>query len=176
MENKKPVLYIFSGLPGSGKSTLAKNISNVLKAVYLRIDTIEQGLVDLCNFKVQGEGYRLAHRIIEDNLKIGNSVVSDQCNPWDLTRHEFNNIAIDNNCKYINIEIICSNKIEYKNRIEKRKLNTWEDVIKRENDPNYYLYYKPWEEEHIIIDTANKTIEKCTKELLEKINNELNKI
>jgi len=34
------------------------------------------------------------------------------------------------------------------------------------------MYYEPWEKEHIIIDTADKTIEECTKELLEKINNE----
>jgi hypothetical protein len=58
--------------------------------------------MDLCNFNVQAEGYRLAHRIIADNLKIGNNVISDQCNPWKLTRNEFENIAIENNCKYMN--------------------------------------------------------------------------
>ena len=41
MENKESVLYIFSGLPASGKSTLAKNLSKILKAVFIRIDTIE---------------------------------------------------------------------------------------------------------------------------------------
>jgi predicted kinase len=169
MKQSKSILYIFSGLPGTGKSILAKNAVKLLKAFYIRIDTIEQGIIDLCNFNVQGEGYRLAHRIIEDNLKIGNNVISDQCNPWKLTRNEFENIAKKNNCKYVNIEIICSNKNEHKNRIENRKLNTWEDVMKRENDPDYYLYYEPWNEEHIIIDTADRTIEECTKELLEKI-------
>ena len=36
------MLYIFSGLPGCGKSTVAKMLSEKLKAVYLRVDTIEQ--------------------------------------------------------------------------------------------------------------------------------------
>jgi len=169
----KPVLYIFSGLPGTGKSTLAKNVAKLLGAVYIRIDTIEQGIRDLCNFNVQGEGYRLAYRIVEDNLKIGNNVISDQCNPVNLIRKEWNEVAIKNNCKYINIEILCSDKDEHKNRIKNReteienlKLPVWKEVTERE--------YEPWNEEHIIIDTANKTIEESTNELMEKINKEQN--
>jgi predicted kinase len=169
MKNSKPILYILSGLPATGKSTLAKNLAKKLNAVYIRIDTIEQGIKDLCDFNVQGEGYRLAYKITEDNLKIGNNVISDQCNPMKLTRKEWNNVAIKNNCQYIDIEIICSDRMEHKKRVENReteienlKLPTWEDIMKRE--------YESWEEEHIIIDTAHKTIEECTKELIEKIN------
>ena len=170
MENLKPVLYIFSGLPGTGKSTLAKYLAEKINAVYIRIDTIEQGIRDLCNIDVQGEGYRLAYRIVEDNLKIGNSVISDQCNPVKLTREEWKNIALKNNCEYINIEILCSNKMEHKNRIENRKtdvenrkLPTWKGVMERE--------YEPWKEEHIIIDTTNKRKEECIDELVKKISN-----
>ena len=165
------VLYIFSGLPGAGKTTLAKEISKLFGSVYIRIDTIEQGIRDLCNFNVQGEGYRLAYRVIADNLNIGNNVVVDSCNPIKLTRNEYENIAKDNNCNYINIEIICSNKNEHKNRIETRendiknlKLPTWEDIEKRN--------YEEWDKEHIIIDTANKNINDCIIELKNKLNME----
>jgi len=171
MQSSEPILYIFSGLPGAGKSTLAKNISKILKAVYIRIDTIEQGIRDLCKFDVQAEGYGLAYKIVEDNLKIGNNVISDQCNPINLTRKEWNEVAIKNNCKYMNIEVLCSNKEEHKNRIENRKaevenlkLPSWKEVMERE--------YESWNEKHITIDTANKTIEECTKELTDKINKE----
>jgi len=162
------ILYIFSGLPGSGKTTLAKNISKKLKAVYIRIDTIEQGIRDLCNFNVQAEGYRLAYKIVTDNLIIGNNVVVDSCNPLKLTRNEYESIAVENNCKYKNIEIICSDKIEHKKRIETRKndiknliLPTWEEVEKR--------YYDEWDKDHIIIDTSNKNIEDSINEILNKI-------
>ena len=166
--NTEPILYIFSGLPGSGKSTLAKNISKIIKSVYIRIDTIEQGIADLCNYNVQGEGYRLAYRIAGDNLKIGNSVAADSCNPWKLTREEWEDVALKNNCKYINIEIICSNQTEHKNRAENReneianlKLPSWENIIA--------MRYDKWDEEHIIIDTANRKIEDCVNELINKI-------
>ena len=39
-----PTLYIFAGLPASGKTTLAQLLAVELKAVHLRIDTIEQAL------------------------------------------------------------------------------------------------------------------------------------
>jgi predicted kinase len=169
MSKLDSVLYIFSGLPGSGKTALAKNISKIIGAVYIRIDTIEQGIRDLCNFNVQGEGYRLAYRIIMDNLIIGNNVLVDSCNPIKLTRNEYENIAIESNCKYKNIEIICSDKDEHKKRIETRKndiknlkLPTWDEIINR--------YYDSWDKDHIIIDTANKNIENCINELLNKIN------
>ena len=56
----KAILFIFSGLPAVGKSTLARFLVKEFGAVYLRIDTIEQGLKDLCRINVEGEGYRLA--------------------------------------------------------------------------------------------------------------------
>ena len=59
----KGILFIFSGLPAVGKSTLAKYVVKEFGAVYLRIDTIEQGLKDLCRINVGGEGYRLAYRM-----------------------------------------------------------------------------------------------------------------
>lgn len=40
------MLIIFSGLPGSGKSTIARALARRLRAVYLRIDTIEQAIRD----------------------------------------------------------------------------------------------------------------------------------
>jgi predicted kinase len=174
MEKSESVLYIFSGLPGTGKSTLAKNLARKLNAVYIRADTVEQGIRDLCHIDVQGEGYRLAYRIAEDNLKIGNSVVADQCNPIKLTREEWKNIALKNSSEYINVEILCSDEAEHKSRVENRKtevenlkLPAWKDVMERD--------YEPWNEDRIIIDTANRTIDECTKELMEKVKNNIHK-
>ncbi|MDR1740216.1 MAG: AAA family ATPase [Bacteroidales bacterium] len=164
----KPILFILSGLPASGKSTLAKLIAREYNAVYLRIDTIEQGLRDLCNFDVQGEGYRLSYRIASDNLSLGRNVVSDSCNPVDLTRKEWEEVAKENDSIFINIEILCSDKDEHKKRVETRKsdikglkLPDWKRVESRE--------YHPWESDRIVIDTANRTIDESFEELKNKI-------
>lgn len=162
------MLFIFSGLPGTGKSSIAKEIAKYYKSIYLRIDTIEHGIKELCNISVQGEGYRLSYRIAADNLLIGNTVVADCCNPWLLTRTEWEEVAIRNNCDYVNIEIICSDKEEHKKRVEERKndisgfvIPEWDDVLKRD--------YQEWEKPVIQIDTARKRKEDSIIELIQKI-------
>ncbi len=165
---KKPILFIFTGLPASGKSTLSKSIAKKYNAFYLRIDTVEQALKDLCNIDVQGEGYRLSYRIAADNLKLALNVVADSCNPIDLTRNEWEEIATSNDAIFVNIEVVCSDKNEHKARIETRKsdiqnlkLPTWKDLEK--------IKYDTWKNEQIIIDTANKSITETIKELIKRI-------
>lgn len=162
-------LYIFSGLPGTGKTSLAISLAHHIGAVFLRIDTIEQGIRDLCDFKVEGEGYRLSYRIAADNLSLGNNVVADSCNPIELTRREWQEVASSNQSIYMNIEVICSDIEEHKKRIEERKcdipgmaLPNWKDVEERE--------YDPWLEERIVIDTAQKSTNESFIELIAKLN------
>ena len=82
---KTGILIIFSGLPGSGKSTVAAKLSSSLGANYLRIDTVEQALRDICDIsQIDGKGYMLAYRIAQENLRLGNIVVADSVNPWAL--------------------------------------------------------------------------------------------
>jgi len=164
----KPLLIVFSGLPATGKTTLARELVKVLKAAYFRLDTIEHGIKELCSYNVQGEGYRLSYRMAADNLALGNDVIIDCCNPWKLTRDEWDKMAKDNNANIINIEIKCGNTIEYKERVENRindiegfVLPTWEEI---ENG-----MYEEWDRERIIIDTTDKTKEECLKELKSKI-------
>lgn len=160
----KAILFIFSGLPAVGKSTLAAFVAREFKATYLRIDTIEQGLRDLCSMNIEGEGYRLAYRIAEDNLKLNRNVVADCCNPMELTRNEWEEIANTSSCGFINIEVICSDKAKHRKRAEERnseiahlKLPVWKDIETRE--------YHAWAKDRIVIDTANKAINKCETEL-----------
>lgn len=157
MENE-PILFILSGLPASGKSSLAKLIAKEYNAFYLRIDTIEQALRDVCNLDVQGEGYRLAYRIASDNLEAGHNVVADSCNPIHITRREWEEVARRSNSRYINIEVVCSDKAEHKKRCETRccdimglKLPTWDEILHRE--------YDAWDSDRVMIDTANQSVE-----------------
>ncbi|NOI60807.1 AAA family ATPase [Vibrio coralliilyticus] len=164
----RPILYIFSGLPASGKSTLAQHLAQHTSSMYVRIDTVEQGLRDLCSFKVEGEGYRLSYRIIEDNLRLGISAIADSCNPIELTRREWCDVATSVDARFVDIEIWCSDKEEHKHRVQTRPntvknlvLPNWEQVENR--------HYEAWPDDIIRIDTAGKSIEQAFTELLDKL-------
>ncbi|MEM1255030.1 MAG: AAA family ATPase [Cyanobacteria bacterium P01_H01_bin.21] len=158
-------LFIFSGLPDTGKTTLSKRLAQATSAVHLRIDTIEQGLRDLCGIQVEGEGYRMAYRIAADNLQLGMDVIADSCNPIDLTRHEWEQVAENNGAAFINIELVCSDDSEHRRRVESRmsdisglKLPTWNDVVNRE--------YHNWTKDRIVIDTAGQSESECLEALM----------
>lgn len=154
----RPTLVIFAGLPGTGKTTLSQRLAQRIKAVHLRIDTIEQALRDLCGIRVEGEGYDLAYRIAADNLRLGNCVVADSCNPLELTRRAWEQVANDQMAEFVNIEVICSDSVEHRRRVESRRadipdlrLPTWEDVQRRE--------YHAWTVDRIVVDTATCSAE-----------------
>lgn len=164
----KPILFILSGLPGSGKSTLAQFWVKKYKIPYIRIDTIEQGLRDLCHIEVITEGYELSYRIAAEHLRLGLHLVVDSCNPINLTRRAWETIAKNNHGDFINIEVICSDKNEHRKRIETRRMEienlkspTWADIENR--------VFHPWESGRIVIDTAHKSIAESQKELDRKI-------
>jgi predicted kinase len=152
------MLYIFGGLPGTGKSALSKRLTREKNAVYLRIDTIEQALRE-AGISVDGpEGYVTAYRIAEDNLRLGRVVVADSVNPLEITRSAWRNVAARAGMPFAEIEVICSDEVEHRSRVEERspdipgfKLPSWEDVVNRE--------YERWDEAHLVIDTARQTVE-----------------
>ena len=148
-----PTLFIFAGLPAAGKTTLARHLAADLKAVHLRIDTIEQAMRDLCDYQVEGEGYRLAYRVAADNLRLGLSVVADSCNSIELTRREWESVAQAEGAEFVNVEVVCSDSAEHRRRVQNRansipnlKLPNWEEVVARE--------YHSWSVPRITIDTA----------------------
>ena len=165
VEFRRPTLYVFSGLPGTGKSTLAMRLAKRLAAAYLRIDTVEKALLDLCSFNAEGEGYRLSYRVAADNLRLGVSVVADSCNTMELTRREWQAVAAANGADCCDIEICCSDEAEHRRRVETRDggseglyIPSWTEVQNRE--------YEPWQSDRTVVDTAGKTVDESFDELM----------
>ena len=158
-------LYVLSGLPGVGKTTVARALARATGAVYLRIDSIEQPLLD-ADWPVQGEGYAVAQAIARDNLRLGRSVVADCVNPWPLTRSDWQRVGERAGAVVINVEVVCSDVAEHRRRVESRATEssrqrppTWDEVMSRD--------YLPWDGPRIKVDTAAVDADECVRRILD---------
>ena len=154
------MLVIFGGLPGVGKTTIAQELARQIGAMHVRIDSIEQAIRDCTPVvprPLDEAGYRIGYAIARDNLRIGRTVVADSVNPLFVTRDAWLKVGQNSQVETVEIEVICSDSRQHRFRVERRlqdisglRLPTWEEVISRE--------YHPWNREHIVIDTANRSV------------------
>lgn len=149
------MLIILSGLPGAGKTTIAHALSLELGATHIRIDTIEHALRESGKLlgPLDDAGYRVGYAIAEGNLRLGLTVIADSVNPLGITREAWREVAARARVPAVEIEVICSDTVEHRRRIETRvadlqgfKLPTWIEVVGRE--------YEAWKGDRLTIDTA----------------------
>ncbi len=161
------MLIILAGLPGSGKSAVGRELAGRLGATYLRIDTMEQAIVrsSLGAETAEEAGYLVGYAVAVDNLHLGRTVIADSVNPIGLSRTGWHDAAAEAGCNAIDVEVICSDPAEHRHRVKTRAteikgLNqpTWQDVVDRD--------YEPWGEDHVVIDTAGRSVSECVDELL----------
>jgi len=164
------MLIIFGGLPGTGKTTIARSLARALKAVHLRVDTIEQALRNSGTLKddVGPAGYMAAYRIAEENLRIGLPVIADSVNPLQVTREAWLAAAQRAGVEAAEVEVICSDEIEHRRRVETRISDierhmqpTWQDVVDRD--------YETWQTQPIVVDTATQAVDGIVTELIARL-------
>jgi len=166
------MLIILGGLPGSGKTTIARALARRLDAVYVRVDTIEQAIRSSGALKddVGPAGYTVAYGIAEDNLALGRRVIVDSVNSLRITREAWRSVAKKLGVSAAEVEIICSDKREHRERVETRATDvaglikpTWQEVIARA--------YDDWQTHPIVIDTASKDVDTAIAELIARLKN-----
>lgn len=151
-----PRLIVFAGLPGVGKSTLARSVSDRLKAVWLRVDTIEASLLRAGiahSFETGLAAYLAARDLASDHLGLGRDVVIDAVNGVEPAREMWRELAKQRHAALYVIEVTCSDTAEHRRRVESQPSptpplpsSTWDEVLHRE--------YHPWTEPVLSVDGA----------------------
>ncbi len=161
------MLLIFGGLPGVGKTGIAVALARAIEAVHLRIDSIEQALRNSHVAMSGPEGYAVAYALAEDNLRLGHTVIADSVNPVEETRSAWREVAQRAGKRYVEIEIVCSDREEHRRRVETRVSDiagrqspTWRQVCDRE--------YESWQA-GIVVDTAGRDIDASVSDLRKRL-------
>jgi predicted kinase len=172
--SKSSILIAFAGLPATGKTTLARALAEARRAVYLRIDTIEQTLRSSGTMAgdVGPAGYMVAYALAEANLRLGHVVVADSVNPLLITRQAWRDVAAAAGASIVEIEIVCSDREEHRRRVETRSIDvaglaapSWEQVLKRD--------YALWDRPHLVADTAHRSPEDALAELQRRLEEQI---
>lgn len=164
------MLIIIGGLPGTGKTSLARGLASRLDAVHVRIDSIEQAIREsgALRSSVMDAGYRAGCAMAEDNLRLGRTVIADAVNPLRISRAAWRSAAERAGVDSIEVEVICSDPVQHRQRIETRASDipghdvpTWGEVMARE--------IEPWGQDRILVDTARTSLDDCVSFLLGEI-------
>lgn len=164
-------LIALAGLPGVGKSSIARRVAERFGAVWLRLDTMDGAIwaSGTAPKDLQDWTYRAAQAVATDNLALGLDVVADCVNDCRAARDGWENAAYRAGAEVVWLEIICSDPVEHRKRIETRSsdvagvtLPDWDKVANRA--------YDPWDQdrdrERLVVDTARSSREACAEEAI----------
>ena len=160
------MLISFSGLPGTGKSTIAKLLAARTGAMVLRIDLVDQKLVEVGFVPKRDESYRICHALAEDNLRQGRVVISDCVNDRTVTREGWRAVAARAGVPCLELEIICSDETAHRRRVEMRAIDIpgfappdWGKICAAAAESD------PWTRPRLVLDTAALDAEDAASEI-----------
>ncbi|HWG05961.1 MAG TPA: AAA family ATPase [Beijerinckiaceae bacterium] len=161
------MLIALAGLPAAGKSSIAQQLARRMGAVWLRIDSMDQAIwaSGTAPKDLRDWTYRAAQAVASDNLALGWDIIADCVNDCEDARSGWDEIGRRNRAEIIWLEIVCSDPVEHRRRVETRSsdiaglvLPDWEAVIQRS--------YDGWSRSRHVVDTAHRSLETCVDEVL----------
>jgi len=107
----------------------------------------------------------VGYAVAGDNLRLGRHVVADSVNPIPVTRDAWLAVAKAAGVIAIEVEIVCSDRLEHRRRVEEREVDvpglvppSWHEVIARD--------YRPWGTAQLVLDTARRTPVDCVADVV----------
>ena len=160
------ILVSLSGLPGVGKTTLAKELAARTQAIHLRVDSVEAALKGsiLKIHPAEDAGYLAIASIAKDNLLLGFDVIADTVNPIEMSRELWIKTAAAGAAHLMNVEVICSNEVLHRKRVESRTSDI-DDLVVPDWQAVCNRTFEPWQGNRVIVDTADDSVQDCAAKI-----------
>jgi len=163
-------LILFSGRPGTGKSSLAEAVGIHLSIPVFAKDWLEASLLrseiiaSNPDKPLGSAGYELMTTLAERQFLLKQSVILDSVAGTQSIRETWRRLCGQYQADWRVIECVCSDESLHRSLLTKRQRKIpgwheleWEDVEKAKK------YYRPWEEERLVLDLVHAFEENLSK-------------
>jgi predicted kinase len=158
---------VFAGLPGTGKSSLAEAVGRRLGVPVFAKDWLEATLrrcglaeSDGCTRSSGYASYELLTTLAERQLAMGQSVILDSVASFERIRSQWRTLAERYGAQWRVVECTCTDEALHRERLtgRERGIPGWHELdwseVERVRD-----YYEPWDEDRLMVDTAETIAE-----------------
>ena len=155
----KPILIIVSGLPGTGKSYFCSKLAERLPFITLESDALRKVLFSSLTYSLQESSrlFRACHRLIEQLLRRGFSLILDATNLSERHREYFYSIADHLDVKLVLVWVEAPPQLVRERLKDRRNEET-------KSDADWVVYQKmkssvqPIRRNHYVVDTSRDII------------------
>jgi len=155
----KPVLIVVSGLPGTGKSYFCSKLAERLPFITLESDALRKVLFSSLTYSLQESSrlFQACHRLIEQLLRRGFSLILDATNLSERHREYFYSIADHLDVKLVLVWVEAPPQLVRERLKDRRNEET-------KSDADWVVYQKmkssvqPIRRNHYVVDTSRDII------------------
>lgn len=155
----KPVLIVVSGLPGTGKSYFCSKLAERLPFITLESDALRKVLFSSLTYSLQESSrlFQACHRLIEQLLRRGFSLILDATNLSERHREYFYSIADHLDVKLVLVWVEAPPQLVRERLKDRRNEET-------KSDADWIVYQKmkssvqPIRRNHYVVDTSRDII------------------
>jgi hypothetical protein len=155
----KPILIVVSGLPGTGKSYFCSKLAERLPFITLESDALRKVLFSSLTYSLQESSrlFQALHRLIEQLLRRGFSLILDATNLSERHREYFYSIADHLDVKLVLVWVEAPPQLVRERLKDRRNEET-------KSDADWVVYQKmkssvqPIRRNHYVVDTSRDII------------------